>query len=118
MLIRQRRPRAGRLRRKAPHFNEEPFFFGITTPIPKFKARFHRPARKIENMITQNGESHFTAGPNLGKQGFWINVGNASVYIRETDTGVSVSLYALGKSEDSIGETYASNDELVEEDAG
>ena len=50
--------------------------------------------------------------------GFWITVGNASVYLKRTDEGLVVDIYPLEQeSTEAVASCYAFDSELQEEES-
>ena len=50
-------------------------------------------------------------------EGVWLTVKNVSVWVRQGPDGVSVSLYPAGQElEDSLGETWVTYSEAMEDD--
>lgn len=79
------------------------------------------PILRLPEVVDRSGEAllkrsdtDYILNPRTA-QSVWITVGNASVYVRQTDEGVVVDLYGLGQeaNTESVGSTYAHFAELV-----
>jgi hypothetical protein len=51
--------------------------------------------------------------PLIGKEGFWLSVGKASIYIKDRDDNISIAVYPIDhESEESVLETCVLHSEL------
>lgn len=68
---------------------------------------------KKETILQEGNDNDFHVPDNISKEGFWLTVGKASIHVKSSEEGVSVSIYALGsENDDSISEAWATHSEL------
>ncbi len=70
--------------------------------------------------ITKGGDpdgNDYEVPEALGKEGFWLTVGKASILIKDGDDGVSAAIYPLhGEADDSLAEAWVTHGELEPEE--
>ncbi len=73
------------------------------------------PDNAAPKITTQNAETDDYVANLAKNESLWITVGNAALYIKQTDEGLVVDIYAAGHEDaEPLASTYVFEQELLE----